>query len=278
MLGQDLVAALRAAGHEVAAWDGEQCDVTKPEQVRAALEGSRPAMVFHCAAYTDVDGAEADPATAMRVNGEGTAHVAAACRAVGAGLVYLSTDYVFDGRKGTPYREEDQGNPLNAYGRSKWAGEEAVRAARLGRAWIIRSAWLYGARGRNFIRAILDRAAQDQPLRVVSDQEGSPTYTADLAAALCRIAEGVPPGTYHVTNAGSTTWFAFARAILDRAGMPGVPVRPIPSAASGRPAPRPAYSVLANEKWTAAAGAPLRPWHEALEAFLSTLALPARPR
>ncbi|MEK7367883.1 MAG: dTDP-4-dehydrorhamnose reductase [candidate division NC10 bacterium] len=278
MLGQDLVAALRAAGHEVMAWDVRECDVTRPEQVRAALEESRAALVFHCAAYTDVDGAEADPAGAMRVNGEGTANVAAACRGVGAGLVYLSTDYVFDGRKRTPYREEDAADSLNAYGRSKWAGEEAVRVARLDGAWIIRSAWLYGAGGKNFVRAILDRVGQGQPLRVVNDQEGSPTYTADLAAALCRIPEGVPPGTYHVTNAGRTTWFAFARAILDRAGMPEVPVHPIPTVASGRPAPRPAYSVLANEKWAAATSALLRPWPEALGAFLSTLALPARPR
>lgn len=278
MLGRDLVAALRAAGHEVAAWDVKECDVTRPEQVRAALEGTRPALVFHCAAYTDVDGAEADPAGAMRVNGEGTAHVAAACRGVGAGLVYLSTDYVFDGRSRVPYREEDAANPLNAYGRSKWAGEEAVRAAGLEGAWIIRTAWLYGAGGKNFVRAILDRAAQGQALRVVNDQEGSPTYAADLAAALCRIPEGVPPGTYHVTSAGSTTWFAFARAILDRAGMPEVPVHPIPATASDRPAPRPANSVLANDRWAAATRAPLRPWPEALEAFLFTLALPARPR
>ena len=278
MLGQDLVAALRAAGHEVMAWDIERCDITRPEQVRAALEGSRPALLFHCAAYTDVDGAEADPAGAMRVNAGGTAQVAAACRAVGAGMVYLSTDYVFDGRSRTPYREGDAPNPLNAYGRSKCAGEEAVRAAGLRRAWIVRSAWLYGTGGRNFVRAIVERAAQGGPLRVVDDQEGSPTYTADLAAALCRIPEGVPPGTYHVTNAGSTTWFAFARAILERAGMPGIPLEPIPTAASGRPAPRPAYSVLANDRWATATGTPLRPWPEALEAFLSTLALPARPR
>ena len=119
---------------------------------------------------------------------------------------------------------------------------------------------------------------QGQALRVVSDQEGSPTYTADLAPALCHLAAGVPPGTYHVTNTGSTTWFAFARAILDRAGMPEVPVHPIPTVASGRPAPRPAYSVLANDKWAAATGASLRSWPEALEVFLSTLALPARPR
>jgi dTDP-4-dehydrorhamnose reductase len=278
MLGQDLVAALRAAGHEVKAWDITECDVTRPEQVQVALEESRTALAFHCAAYTDVDGAEVDPARAMRVNGDGTANVAAACRAVGAGLVYLSTDYIFDGLSRTPYREEDAVNPLNAYGRSKRAGEEAVRAARLDGAWIIRSEWLYGQGGKNFIRAILDRAGQGEALRVVNDQEGSPTYTADLAAALCHIPEGLPPGTYHLTNTGSTTWFAFARAILDRAGMPEVPVDPIPTAASGRRAPRPAYSVLANDRWAAATGAPLRPWPEALEAFLSTLALPARPR
>jgi dTDP-4-dehydrorhamnose reductase len=278
MLGQDLVAALRAAGHEVSAWDIRQCDVTRPEQVRAALEGNRPALVFHCAAYTNVDGAEADPATAMRVNSEGTAHVAAACRAAGLGLVYIGTDYVFDGRNRTPYREEDPVNPVNAYGRSKWAGEEAVRARGLERVWIIRSAWLYGSSGKNFVRTILDRAGQGQALRVVNDQEGSPTYTVDLAAALCRIPEGVPPGTYHVTNAGRTTWFAFARAILDKAGMPDVAVEPIPTEASGRPAVRPASSVLATEKWAAATGAPLRPWPAALDAFLSTLALPARPR
>ncbi|MBI2081885.1 MAG: sugar nucleotide-binding protein, partial [candidate division NC10 bacterium] len=166
----------------------------------------------------------------------------------------------------------------SAYGRSKLAGEDAVRAARLERAWIVRSAWLYGSGGRNFVRAILDRAAQGEPLRVVSDQEGSPTYTVDLAAALCRIPAGVPPGTYHVTGTGSVTRFAFARAILDRAGMGDVAVQPIPTAESGRPAPRPLYSVLSSEKWAAATGAPLRPWPEALEAFLSTLALPAGPR
>ncbi len=278
MLGQDLVRVLRAAGHEVKAWDIGQCDVTRPERVRAALEGSRPALVFHCAGYTDVDGAEADPAAAMGVNGEGTAHVAEACRAVGAGLVYISTDYLFDGSSRTPYREEDPVHPLNAYGRSKLTGEDAVRAAHLENAWIIRTAWLYGAGGRNFVQAILDRAGQGHPLQVVTDQEGSPTYTMDLAGALGRIPKGVPPGTYHVTNAGSTTWFAFARAILDRAGMRETPVHPIATPASGRPAIRPAYSVLANEKWALATGAPLRPWPAALDAFLSALAPPVRRR
>lgn len=232
------------------------------------IADARPAWVVHAAAWTDVDGCERDPERADLVNGEGTRRVAEACRACGAVLVYLSTDYVFDGRKGAPYVETDPVSPLSAYARSKVAGEEAVRA--VSPRWaIVRTAWLFGVSGKNFVKTIVEKAAAGGPLRVVDDQVGSPTYARDLAAAIACLASRGLSGTYHVTNAGSCSWYEFTRAILTEAGMPHVPVAPMTTAELGRPAARPAFSVLANHAWAGAGLRPLRPWREALSAMLT---------
>jgi dTDP-4-dehydrorhamnose reductase len=254
-------------GRDVLGVDLPELDITNPGAARVIAD-ARPAWVVHAAAWTDVDGCERDPERANLVNGEGTRRVAEACRAVGAGLVYLSTDYVFDGRKGAPYLETDPVAPLSAYARSKVAGEEAVRA--MAPRWaIVRTAWMFGVFGRNFVKTIVEKGAAGGPLRVVDDQVGSPTYARDLAQAIECLVSRELTGTYHVTNAGACSWCAFARAILQEAGLAHVPVTPMATAALDRPAPRPAFSVLANHAWTAAGLPPLRPWPEALAAMLA---------
>jgi dTDP-4-dehydrorhamnose reductase len=223
--------------------------------------------VIHAAAATDVDGCERDPAMAMAVNAEGTRRVADGCRRSGAALVYVSTDFVFDGRKTCPYTETDEPAPLSVYGRSKAAGEQAVRETTP--RWVIaRTAWLYGALGRNFVKTILGKAAGGGPLRVVDDQVGSPTYARDLAGALVRVLERNLDGVFHLTNSGSCSWYDFTREILRQGGFGHVPVSPMSSEELGRPARRPAFSVLANAAWHAAGEPVLRPWPEALTDML----------
>ena len=253
--------------HDVVGLDLPELDITKPETTRVIAD-TRPAWVIHAAAWTDVDGCERDPERAFLVNGEGTRRVAEACRATGAGMVYLSTDYVFDGRKGAPYLETDPVSPLSAYARSKVAGEEAVRA--VAPRWaIVRTAWLFGVSGKNFVKTIVEKAGAGGPLRVVDDQVGSPTYARDLAEAIAQLVSRGLTGTYHLTNAGSCSWYAFTRAIVEEAGMAHVAVTPMTTTELGRPAPRPAISVLANHAWVAAGLCPLRPWREALSAMLT---------
>jgi dTDP-4-dehydrorhamnose reductase len=211
----------------------------------------------------------------MTVNGDGTRRLAEGCRRIGAGLVYLSTDYVFDGRKEAPYVEEDTPAPLNAYGRSKLAGENAVRE--VAPRWaIVRTAWLYGTHGKNFVKTICQKAAGGGPLQVVDDQVGSPTFAADLADAMARLLSGGLTGIYHVTNSGSCSWYEFAREILRLAGFTSVSVRRISSEALDRPARRPGHSTLANAAWQAAGLPPLRPWPEALAAMLAAVPSAAR--
>jgi dTDP-4-dehydrorhamnose reductase len=264
-LGVELLDVL-GRDDDTVGFDLPELNITKPEAARVIAE-ARPAWVVHAAAWTDVDGCERDPSRALLVNGEGTRRVAEACRAIGAGLVYLSTDYVFDGRKGAPYRETDPVSPLSAYARSKVAGEEAVRAA-APRWAIVRTAWLFGASGKNFVKTIVEKAAAGGPLRVVDDQVGSPTYARDLAEAIAQLVSRGLTGTYHLTNAGSCSWYAFTRAIVEEAGLVHVAVTPMTTAELGRLAPRPAHSVLANHAWAAAGLRPLRPWREALTAML----------
>ena len=265
-LGVELLDVLRRE-HDVVGLDVPELDITKSEATRVIAD-ARPAWVVHAAAWTDVDGCERDPERANLVNGEGTRRVAEACRAVGAGLVYLSTDYVFDGRKGAPYLETDPVSPLSAYARSKVAGEEAVRAV-APRWTIARTAWLFGVSGKNFVKTIVEKAAAGGPLRVVDDQVGSPTYARDLAEAIAQLVSRGLTGTYHLTNAGSCSWYAFTHAIVEEAGLSHVAVTPMTTAELGRPAPRPALSVLANHAWVAAGMRPLRPWREALSAMLA---------
>jgi dTDP-4-dehydrorhamnose reductase len=229
-------------------------DVTMPPPLLEA-----PDLVLHAAAWTDVDGAEADPQEASAVNVGGTANVAS----LGVPLVYYSSDYVFDGRKGEPYVESDGPNPLSAYGRSKLHGEGAAGT----RAWIVRSSWLFGPTGHNFLRTMLRLGAERDQVAVVDDQRGSPTYVGHLAQATRSVVE-LPHGVYHVAAAGECTWAEFAEAIFEEACL-RCRVRPISTEELGRPAPRPAYSVLRSEK----SGTPLLPpWREGLRAALDRLA------
>lgn len=265
MLARALRAALAARGHGVVALERARLDVTDRSAVARALDSAGPDAVVQCAAYTRVDDAEREEARAFAVNAEGAANVAAACGRAGIRFVYPSTDYVFDGEATAPYPPEAPIAPINAYGRSKAAGEAAAREAP--DHLIVRTSWLYGAGGRHFVAAILERARTGGPLRVVDDQRGSPTWTRDLADALVRLLEKrVPAGVYHVTNAGETTWYGFAREILRRSGLERS-VEPVRTEDVPRPARRPRYSVLdcsASEEWIG----PLRDWRDALAAAL----------
>ena len=248
-----------------------QCDLSRPETVAAAVADFRPSLVINSAAWTDVDGAESQEARARAVNADGVAALAEACRAVGAHLIHVSTDYVFGGDRPDrqPWAESDALQPQGAYARTKVEGEQAVRAILAERGTIVRTAWLYGGHGRNFVRTMLDKAVAGEPVSVVRDQWGQPTWARDVASRLLALGERLldgraPAGIYHATNSGQTTWWEFARWIYSLAGAnPGL-VAPMDSSDLDRPAPRPAWSVLGHAAWADAGLPPLRPWREAL--------------
>jgi dTDP-4-dehydrorhamnose reductase len=235
--------------------------------VKHAVALARPDWVIHLAAYTDVDGCEARPEHAMRVNGEGSGHVAAAAAAAGAAILAMSSDYVFPGDEPTPRREDDPTGPQSAYGRSKLAGEQAIRAANPRHA-IVRTAWLYGRGGKNFVDTIRERALAGAPLAVVDDQRGTPTWTADLAGALVKLMEKQVTGTFHATNDGACTWYEFAVEICALAGAK-VPVSRISSAELARPAKRPAFSVLDTSRLQQILRRALPHWRDALARYLA---------
>ena len=260
-LGRELVEQL--AQDELHNFDHRALDVSDRGAVFAAVEGLRPAWVINAAAYNDVDGAESAVERAFAVNAAGPGHLAEAAARVGAAIVHVSTDYVFDGRKGTPYTEEDRPNPLSVYGRSKLEGENRVLGSAAS-ASVLRTAWLYGAYGTNFVKTIAAAAENGGPLRVVSDQTGSPTWTRDLARAIAQLIITSSRGLFHVTNGGACTRYELAEAIVgDR-----VEVLPIGSAEAARPAPRPQNSALASVRWQAAGFEPLPDWRVALQEFL----------
>lgn len=276
MLGQDLVPTLQA-GHQVVTSDMTPegvdlaLDITDLAAVRARFAELRPAAVVNCAAYTNVDAAEADETAAYRVNALGPWNLALACREVGAALVQISTDYVFDGLKGTAYDEYDRPNPQGVYGRSKYAGELHVQQV-LERYYIVRTSWLYGQAGKNFVETIIAAGRQRPELRVVNDQWGCPTSTVELAATVARLLETGRYGVYHATGQGVTTWFDFARAILQGAGL-ATPVLPQSTEELNRPAPRPRYSELRN-RGLELSGLPLLPrWEESLQRYLEARAV-----
>jgi dTDP-4-dehydrorhamnose reductase len=249
--GGQLGASLQEVFPEADARTRAELDVTQSLSLDAEL-------VLHAAAWTDVDGAEADPEGARRVNVDGTRNVAA----LGAPVVYYSTDYVFDGTKRKPYVESDEPNPLSVYGRTKLEGEREVRDG-----WIVRSSWLYGWKGRNFVKTMLELGRARDEVSVVADQVGSPTYVSHLAGATRELL-ALPQGTWHLAAEGECSWAEFARAIFEEAGLE-TKVREITTEELGRPAPRPAYSVLRSEK-----GAPRLPhWREGLRACLERLAV-----
>jgi dTDP-4-dehydrorhamnose reductase len=245
MLGADVVATLRAAGHDPRTLTKADLDVRSGEGCQRAVAGVD--VVVNAAAWTDVDGAEDQEGEAFAVNAVGAANLARACAAIGAVLVHVSTDYVFAGNASQPYRVDEPLRPINAYGRTKAAGEWAVRSE-CPASYVVRTAWLYGANGRCFPRTILRLATEKEELDVVDDQRGQPTWTGDLAAHLHDlVAEEKPFGTYHGTASGETTWWGLARAVLMEAGLDPERVRPARSSDFPRAAARPAYSVLENQ-------------------------------
>jgi dTDP-4-dehydrorhamnose reductase len=253
----------------------QQFDLRDAAAVGDALRRLRPEIVVHTAAFTDVDGAESHAEDAAAVNDHGTAHVAVACAAVSASLVYVSSDYVFDGRKGAPYVETDDPAPLSVYGRTKLAGERHARG--VPGHLIVRTQGLYGRKGRSFPRAILDAAAAGRAISVVDDVTTGVTYADDLAHAIGNLLAAGATGVYHVANPGAVVWCDFARAVLDEFGRADVPVARIPVAATGRPAPRPAYSYLDSSRYAATVGKPLPAWRDALHRFAKDLAADGHP-
>lgn len=270
MLGSEVVGALESLGHEVWATDvadnEDPLDITREDRVDVAIRSFRPHWVVNCAAYTNVDGAEDDEETAFLLNARGPETLARSCRRHGARLLHMSTDYVFDGTKDAPYREDDLPNPLNVYGASKLAGEEAVRHVH-GGSLIVRTQWLIGANGPNFVSKIIDAARERDRLEVVNDQYGSPTFAADLARALCLLMEKGAQGIYHVCNRGVTTWYELASRALAYAAI-ATPVVPVPTSAIARKARRPAYSALSTVKFSQETGRLMPLWQCSLEAFL----------
>ena len=261
MLGRDLTRLLRATpGVRVHAFTRAELDLCDAAAVAGAVRVVAPDVVVNCAGWTDVDGAESDEARAMAVNGTAVAGLAQASAERGARLLQISTDYVFDGAARAPYPEDAPTGPLNAYGRTKLAGERAAQGH-----YVVRTEWLYGAHGRSFARTMATLAAAGKPVRVVTDQVGQPTWTADLAERLLLLGAGqAPPGVYHATNAGRTSWYDFAKRIYALAGAdPGL-VEPVTTAVFPRPATRPAYSVLGHDAWRPLP--PMRDWSSALDA------------
>lgn len=271
MLGSDVCQLATQAGLSVHAADVRECpivlDITDPRQVETVLD-IHPDAVIHCAAYTDVEGAERNAADAYRVNALGTWLLAEACRKVDAALCYISTDFVFDGRKSSPYHEFDAPAPLNVYAASKLAGEHAV-VRHCPRHWIVRTAWLYGLNGKSFVRTILNRAKTGGTLRVVADQIGCPTYTSDLASLLLWIVKNAPYGTYHCVNSGCASWYQLAVAAVEAAGMSRDRVHPVRSCDWPSAVQRPRYSVLTSLTGPAVGMPTLRPWRDALKEFVA---------
>jgi dTDP-4-dehydrorhamnose reductase len=264
MLGRDVMLAAGNAGHEVIGFGHTELDISDEAAVGAKIEAERPDVVINCAAWTDVDGAEEAEEAATRVNSAGAGNVAAAAASVGASVVYVGSDYVFDGGKGEPYVETDQTAPLSAYGRSKLAGEEATRAANK-RYFIVRSAWLFGTGGSNFVETMLRLAADHGEVLVVRDQVGSPTYTWHLAYGIVRLIEGVEFGIHHMAAAGACSWYEFAREIFEQASVE-CKVMSATTEMLGRPAPRPACSALTSQREHAIE---LPAWQDGLAAYLS---------
>ncbi len=276
-LGSDLVKYF-SDSYSVIGCDVSEFDLTDRDAVCRAVEAARPALVIHAAAFTDVDGCESSEETAMAVNSIGTRNVAEASRELGARLIYYSTDYVFDGTKKAPYTENDRPNPKTVYGRSKLAGEEHVKAT-LENYAILRLAWVYGYYGKNFVRTMIKlgyeqtRAVQRgeiiQPLKVVDDQTGNPTWTMEIARQTNAVINGRCRGVFHCTAEGETSWYNLARRIFETLGME-IQIRPCSTEQFPRPAPRPAYSSLENLRLKQENVNMMRPWDDALEDFLLT--------
>ncbi|MEK6676436.1 MAG: dTDP-4-dehydrorhamnose reductase [Planctomycetota bacterium] len=271
MLGRELVRQLQGRAGEskelhVSAWGSEELDLRNREAVLREIPRFSTGIVINAAAYTDVDGCERNREHALAVNSAGPGFLAEVCRESGATLVHFSTDFVFDGASSRPYRPNDVGAPVSAYGESKWQGELAIRRVGI-RHLIIRTSWLFGVGGKNFVEAILARAQSGQPLKVVTDQIGRPTFTVDLADATLAMLEAGAEGTMHFANEGECTWHEFAVEIVRQAGL-SVPVGMMTSDQLDRPARRPVYSVLDTAGYTELTGRSIPTWREALRRYL----------
>src|SRR5438445_1348437 len=283
-VGHELSRLAWPAGYRVSAFGRAEIDITRQEAVAAAVDRERPDIVINAAAYTAVDRAESEHDAAWAGNCAGPRCVAVTCRSAGIPLIHISTDYVFDGSKQGPYREDDPVNPLGVYGRSKEAGDRAVREA-LPEPVVLRTAWVYSAHGHNFVKTMLRLAGERPVLRVVADQTGSPTSAADIAAAIARVVQRIAGGqgrwgTYHFTGAGAVTWHGFAEAIFELAAPwrgPPPRVEPITTADYPTPARRPANSVLDCRLIAETFGIIPRPWREALAEVIRELYDGPRP-
>jgi dTDP-4-dehydrorhamnose reductase len=274
-VGSEVITAMHRLGHDVIAPGRSGLDLMQPSQVEHRVTTLVPDWIINCAAYTQVDRAESEPEQANTVNRDSAAALARAAATCNARLLHVSTDFVFDGSQSRPYREDDTPNPLGVYGRSKLEGEQAVREA-LPDAVILRTAWVYGVHGHNFVRTMLRLAGEGRPLRVVDDQTGSPTWAHDIAGAITALLQAGAAGLFHYTSAGSVSWCGFAGAILSEAAQAGFDIRtqtvePITTADYPTPARRPAYSVLDTGKIQAELGLSIPDWRDSLVAMLGEL-------
>jgi dTDP-4-dehydrorhamnose reductase len=264
-LGQELV-RLEQSGLRFIGCDRNELDITDAEACKRVVRDVKPDIIIHAAAYTAVDKAESEPEKAWQVNVDGTRNAALAAEEAGAKFCYISTDYVFDGLGSRPYRENDPVDPRTVYGKTKLGGERQAAAA-CSRTFVVRTSWVYGRYGANFVRTMLELSRQKKTIGVVDDQRGSPTCTYDLARFLAELVRTDRYGVYHASNGGSCTWYEFAQAIFEQSGM-DVELVPCSTDQLVRPAPRPAYSVLGHEAMNRAGFAPLRHWREALIEYL----------
>lgn len=265
MLGQAVASAAEKSSDQTLALGRDKLDITDAAAVTAAIDQFEPDAVINCAAWTNVDGAETEEAAATEINGAGAANVAASCAASGVRLVHVSTDYVFDGAATEPYLESGPVNPQSAYGRSKLAGEKAIEAAG-GNYAIVRTAWLFGAGGSNFVGTMLRLGGEREQIEVVTDQIGCPTWTGHLAPALIACAAAEQTGIFHAVGGGRCSWFELASETISLAGLP-CKVEPTTTESFPRPAPRPAFSVLGSERGGEAIVLP--DWHEGLRGYLA---------
>lgn len=268
MLGHDLVDIL-SKENEISTTTIDTLDITDIEKTIKTVKNINPDVVVHAAAFTDVDGSESNEDLAYKVNVIGTRNVAVACRETDAALVYICTDYVFDGTKGMSYRESDQTNPLSVYGKTKYLGEVCVKEI-LSKFYVVRTSWLYGYHGPNFITTMLNLAEKMDSISVVADQIGSPTYTVDLSKAIAELIKKPIYGTYHITNSDYCSWYEYAQEIFKIAGM-NIEVNPVTTEEFGSAAPRPKYSVLENYNWKMEGFPKIRNYKDALRDYMRLL-------
>ena len=278
MLGRDLVAVLEHDCEDVVGLTRQDLDITDEAAVQATFRYHTPSVVVNCAAWTEVDEAEGHEDEALLVNGKGVAHLAAACAVNRIRLVHISTDYVFSGDAQRPYSEQDAVGPRTAYGRTKLAGEEAVLRQLPKAGYVVRTAWLYGAHGRNFVRTMISLERQRPTIDVVDDQRGQPTWTVDVVGQIIALMQShATAGVYHATSSGETTWFGLAREVFQLLGADPSRIRATTSNSLARPASRPTYSVLGHGAWILAGIDPIADWKQALRTAFPVVAAAEGP-